>query len=66
MGVSSQMPTLPEQFIEHQSEVLKTKIYCLTQLMIAGQVGVGVIVYLNFTIFPPLLVKETLMFGADL
>ena len=34
--------------------------------MVAGQVGVGVIVYLNFTIFPPLLVKETLMFGADL
>ena len=27
--------------------------------MVVVQVGVGVIVYLNFTIFPPLLVKET-------
>ena len=34
--------------------------------MVVVQVGVGVIVYLNFTIFPPLLVKETLMFDADL
>jgi len=34
--------------------------------MVVDQVGVGVIVYLNFAIFPLLLVKETLMFDADL
>ena len=34
--------------------------------MVVVQVGVGVIVYLNFAIFPLLLVKETLMFDADL
>ena len=30
--------------------------------MVVVQVGVGVIVYLNFTIFPPLLVNEMLIF----